>query len=76
MPGRWIRFALGPKQNPKTSIWLVIAKDGDMPLGEIRWWGRWRKYAFFPNPETLYENTCLRDIAEFIESAMVHRVRK
>jgi hypothetical protein len=37
-------------------------------LGEVRWFGRWRCYAFYPEPDTLYERQCLRDIADFCEA--------
>ena len=43
-------------------------------LGDIKWWSTWRKYCFFPAPATLYEHTCLRDIANFCE--METRKRK
>ena len=73
MGGKWVEFVFPPGQNPKTSIWHVVAKEGGMVLGEIRWWGRWRGYAFFPRPNTLYESTCLSDIAGFISEAMSKR---
>jgi hypothetical protein len=50
----------------KTNIYVVMAKDGNIKLGEIRWFGRWRKYCFYPWSETIYEETCLRDIADFL----------
>ncbi len=51
----------------KTQLWFVLTMDQSMVLGNIRWFGRWKKYAFFPNPETVYERTCLREIADFCE---------
>lgn len=54
-------------ESGKTKIFQVVAKDGNVPLGRVSFFGRWRKYIFEPNNETLYEQTCLREIAEFIE---------
>jgi hypothetical protein len=53
----------------KTNIYEVLEKGGGLTarLGEIRWFGRWRKYAFYPADATIYEETCMRDIAQFIE---------
>ena len=66
MPAKYIRFVeTAPK--PKTRVWTVLAVDGNVPLGEVKWFGRWRGYAFFPGPELVFERTCLRDIADFIE---------
>ena len=71
--GKWVEFVLPPGQDPKTSIWHVVAKVDRTILGEIRWYGRWRGYAFFPWRDTLYEATCLNDIARFITEAMSKR---
>jgi hypothetical protein len=52
----------------KTSIWHVYSKDGQLVLGHIKWFGRWRKYAFYPAVQTIYEEVCLNEIAEFIKN--------
>ena len=49
-----------------TNIYTVRSNDGTK-LGEVRWFSRWRKYCFFPSPETVYEEICLGDISEFNE---------
>lgn len=59
-------FIPGPDK-PKTKTWYVMNKYDDIHLGWIGWFAKWRKYAFFPKPETVYEQVCLRDIAEFCE---------
>lgn len=53
----------------KTKVWLVKTRETELlgtPLGTVRWFGRWRKYCFFPFADTVYEEVCLREIAEFI----------
>jgi hypothetical protein len=62
-----IEFVEGPSK-PKTKTWKVIAKDGNIVLGYVGWFGRWRCYTFFPEPNTVFEQTCLRDIADFMKS--------
>jgi len=67
---RWIQFFEQPPiPGRKTRIWLIAAKDGQGLLGRIAWYGAWRKYIFAPtlHAATVYEERCLRDIAEFIE---------
>jgi hypothetical protein len=49
-----------------TNTYEVLSKD-NVILGTITWFSRWRKYAFNPLPDTTYEETCLREIAQFIE---------
>ena len=56
------------KPNPKTKVWSVIAKKTLALLGKVKWLGCWRQYAFFPEPETMFEEDCLREIAAFCEN--------
>lgn len=74
-PAKWIRFdPLPVPPSFKTGRWMVVAKDGDIALGEIRWYPQWRKYTFQPGPRgSIFEPTCLRDIAAFIDERMADR---
>lgn len=50
----------------KTDVWRVYSyRSGDL-LGTIKWFGRWRQYAFFPEPETIWNNDCLASVESFI----------
>jgi hypothetical protein len=63
----------------KTNIYEVLEKDGGLTarLGKIRWFGRWRKYVFCPVENTLYEETCMREISQFIEEeTKAYRAKK
>ncbi len=64
---KWIKFCR-PRKSPsgKTKVWSVLSFDGS-ELGEISWFGRWRKYAFHPAVYTVFEQDCLRKIAGFCE---------
>ena len=49
-----------------TDIYQVFSKKDSschFLLGFIKWYGPWRKYAFFPEPKTLFDNKCLTDLA-------------
>lgn len=37
-------------------------------LGVIKWFGRWRKYAFFPRADCVFDSKCLAEIEEFIRA--------
>lgn len=72
--GTWVRFVeLPPK--PKTEYWRVDTADGLAALGVIKWHGPWRTYAFFPASDTVFEPTCLAEIAQFIKDLMAERKR-
>lgn len=57
-----------PKKGAKLPVYAVLTAAAQTPLGVVKWHGAWRQYAFFPYAETLYEPTCLRELAAFVES--------
>lgn len=78
MKVKYIGFSRSrPSKSGKTRIWDVIARSTAglrYSLGEIKWAARWRRYAYFPKPGTVYEQDCLLTIADFIEGrTSVHK---
>jgi hypothetical protein len=68
---KWVHFEqIGSSKSGKTKIFDVLSNESGINLGEIRWHAPWRCYAFFPEPESFFERTCLSDIARFIRSQM------
>lgn len=60
------------KDTGKTMVWHVLDRGG-AKIGEVKWFGRWRKYAFFPI-DAIFEEVCLREIAGFIQGrTALHR---
>jgi hypothetical protein len=51
----------------KTNQYIVYSASDNFQLGTITWFSRWRKYVFAPYDGTVYEETCMRDISQFIE---------
>lgn len=59
----------GVAAGKKTRSWIVQPKDGTAKIGWVRWHGAWRKYCFFSEGyPCIFEEVCLRDIAEFVEA--------
>ena len=73
MEVKYIEFSRPrPSATGKTQIWRVLA-DAHVDwegysIGEIKWHGAWRRYALFPGRDTLFEQDCLRKIADFCEA--------
>ena len=67
--GAYILFEFfGVSDSGKTELWTVFPKDDSTNyLGTVQWFAHWRKYAFYPNPETVYEEVCMNDISTFIK---------
>ena len=58
------------KREGNIAIWTVISlSESGLRLGLVAWFPQWRKYAFYPLPHVVFEQVCLREIAEFIESS-------
>jgi len=78
MAPKWIRFEdLGTSDSGKTRRFAVIARHDDTLLGEICWFGGWRKYVFAALPQHRVRENCLRDIAAFCErTTREHRARR
>lgn len=63
---------------PKTKVWEVYSGKEIFEsalLGTVKWYGSWRKYAFFPEAQTLFEQQCLRDLADFCEKQTTNHRR-
>lgn len=71
--GTYLSFRFeGASPSGRTHLWGVWA--GPIRLGAIRWFARWRKYAFFPQPETVFESICLAELTQFLRERQVeHR---
>jgi hypothetical protein len=48
---------------PKTRHWLVVGQSG--AIGEIKWYGPWRRYCFFTAGCAL-DVGCLTELSQFI----------
>jgi hypothetical protein len=67
----------GSRGTPRVTNTYEVLAEGDVKLGEIRWFARWRKYCFFPETETVYEETCLDDISDFlVHETLAHKEAK
>ncbi len=54
-----------PSATGITKIWDVVSGGY---IGKVSWYGPWRKYCFYPNDNSLYDQTCLREVADFLET--------
>lgn len=71
----YIEFRLiGASESGKTKHWTVSPING-LAIGAINWYSPWRKYVFSAIPHTVYDQFCLREIADFVErETAAHKV--
>jgi hypothetical protein len=70
---RWITFGLVIRPlGRKTDVWDVHPMDGGFDLGQVKWFTGWRRYCFFPANDKVFEEECLRVIADFCEEKTRH----
>lgn len=70
---RYLSFLDATPPGRITKVTVVRSRTRDIALGEIRWHGAWRQYAFFPEPKTLYNRECMGDICVHIDVLMAER---
>ena len=62
-------YILGSDVTPddfKTKVIELVSKHDGTVLGVIKWYGAWRQYCFFSEGDCLFNNTCLKDIYEYM----------
>ncbi len=59
----------------KTPIVIVSSRRTGARLGQIKWFGRWRQYCFWPDPGTIFNTGCMTDIQAKIRELHVERQR-
>ena len=56
-------FAEVPKGKP---VWNLRNNRSEGLLGKIFWYSVWGQYCFYPEFDTIFNDTCLADIQHFI----------
>jgi hypothetical protein len=54
------------KVGRKTRAWLVTSTSGNK-LGVVSFYGAWRQYVFYPEPDTIFNKGCMNDLARFCD---------
>lgn len=57
----------------KTDIYNVLSKSSGFILGQIKWYGAWRQYCFWPSPNSIFNIGCMDDIQTIINELMAQR---
>jgi hypothetical protein len=57
----------------KTKVYSVDSRSQGARLGLLKWYGPWRQYTLMPEPDTVWNKTCLLDITAFIDGLMRER---
>ena len=70
---RYLWFREIPKPARKTRYVEVVSLSQSLLLGTILWYGTWRQYVFEPEPETVWNVDCLKDVRTVIEELKAER---
>jgi hypothetical protein len=64
------------KTRSKTRVWCITNKSKEPEfVGHVAWGSTWRQYVFVPDDLTQFNNSCLRDLAAFLDVCNAgHRV--
>lgn len=73
MSSSYLDFREETSKTGKTKIIRVYSKHHGNLLAQIRWFGRWRQYALFPESDTVFNFECLENIQDEITRLMQER---
>jgi len=60
----------------KTKVFAIASKLSGACLGYIKWYAPWRQYCFFPGLNTVFSNSCLQCLLEFVKDLTEERKGK
>jgi hypothetical protein len=71
----YLNFEEDDHYGGKTKRIIVVSKKHLNILGAIKWYGAWRQYTFYPEPDTIWiwNKECLKDIINYINNLMQER---
>jgi len=53
-------------QKGKTKVVGIFSWSSGDRLGTVKWYGPWRQYCFYPEPDTVFNDVCLAKIIGFL----------
>lgn len=68
----WLYFSYVTTKNKTHTVEVKNAKSRCL-LGTIKWYGAWRQYCFFSEPDIVFSSGCLEDIQNHIRQLMDER---
>lgn len=61
---KYIRMIETLSRDRVTVVYGIYAMRSGTCLGEIKWYGAWRQYTFWPHLGTIWNPDCLREVAD------------
>lgn len=53
-----------PSPSGKTQVWSIFDRRGTL-IGTVSWYGPWRQYSFRPTAESIFNSSCMTELATF-----------
>lgn len=67
--GEYLEAVPQPLNGRKTKAWAIYSRRRGDLLANVRWYGRWRQFVVYPEPGTLFNAECLRQLAQLCAGA-------
>lgn len=71
----YLIFTSRPASGKTQVVSVASVRSGDL-LARIAWFGRWRCYAFYPEPDTIWNIDCLHEIHERLHELNIEQRKK
>lgn len=67
---KYLTVVVSPRpEGRRTNVYYVINKKRSC-IGVVKWHGPWKRFCFYPSPESCYDPVCLESVADFCRLAM------
>lgn len=70
---RYLNFTSSSNESGKTEVAIITNVITGTELGQIRWYGPWRKYCFYPKSDIVFDVGCLGEVIDQIQIMMEKR---
>jgi hypothetical protein len=66
----YLHFELLFLKGRRTKYWRITSVQTGVYLGLVEWRPSWRKYCFYPQADTVFDEKCLAEITDHLRRAM------
>ena len=73
---KWIRFEELHRPERKTHVVACINRTSGLAIAHLAWYGPWRQYCLFPEPQTVFNKGCLESITAALDTLTEARRRR
>ena len=65
---KWMRFIEVDKPDRKTRVVACVNRRSGRLIAYLAWYGPWRQYCLYPEPQTVFNTSCIESITAALKT--------